>query len=86
MLNIKYAAKHRERELGKKDLPFPAYEAIEKAVLGEEDLYPPELAEKAKSAVERRFTLEQAANTRAVMDELAMLKGLKSILPIAFLS
>lgn len=76
-LNILYASHHRERKLKKKDLPFPLYEAIEKSVFGSNDLYPPELAKKAKAAVKKRYILEQAASTREVMDELAALKGIK---------
>ena len=76
-LNIQYASHHRERELKKAAMSFPAYEAFEKAVFGDSDLYPSELAAKAKAAVNRRYTLEQAASTREVMDELAALKGLR---------
>lgn len=87
-MNIVYAASHRRRELGKDDIHFSEAEMLERSMFGQTGVYTDgdgivyrigELDNKARDAVRKRYTMEQAARTKEVMEELCTLKGVKEL-------
>lgn len=82
-LNIEYATHRRERELKKKDLPFPEEEAFEKMMnillYGKEKIYDNDREKKAQNAVYNRFLLEQASRDREALERLCRSRRIKQI-------
>lgn len=87
-LNIAYATQHRKRLLGKDNIHFPKAEMLEQVLFGQTGIYTDsdgiihkndEHDEKAKSAVYKRFIIEQACRTKEVIEELCMLKNVQEL-------
>ena len=88
LLNVVYATQHRKRVLGKDNIHFPKEEMIEQVLFGQTEIYTDcdgiihkndEHDEKAKSAVHKRFIMEQAYRTKEVIEELCMLKNVQEL-------
>ena len=87
-LNLVYAFNHRRRALGIGNMRFPEIERIERFLFGQTGVYLngdgavhrlEELDAKAAEAVQKRYTMEQAARTKEVIEELCMLKGINEL-------
>lgn len=82
-LNIDYAVHHRERAIGKKPIPYPELEKLDRmiyqAAWGRDEYYNGEVAAEAAAAVHQRFLLEQAARTKEIIDELCTIKHVRKI-------
>ncbi len=85
-MNIVYASTHRNRVLGKNDISFPSAEAFERSVFGQvgvitdKDGYVHKKENvKAAEAVHKRFIMEQAARTKEIIEDLCILKGVRSL-------
>lgn len=87
-LNIAYATLHRKRALGKENISFPQAELFERALFGQTDVYTDGNGavhkkevqdENIKNAVHKRFLMEQAIRTKAVIEELCLLKSIHEL-------
>ena len=92
-LNVAYATQHRKRAMEKDDIRFPQAEMLERMLFGQTGVYTDgdgivhkndERDEEAKSAVHKRFLMEQAARTKEVIEELCMLKDVHELPPDCF--